>query len=117
MRDFIERLKSKPEHIRRRIALGTAAGITGVVTVVWAGALIFSGALGIPQNTGASVPGTLATGDGGSDSTAQAPAKTNFEQLLGAVGVTTQQSAAPALTPVDVTPPAATATAPTVIPF
>ncbi len=39
IRDHIEELRSKPEHIRRRIALGASLGITGLVFVGWLTAL------------------------------------------------------------------------------
>ncbi len=39
MLDFIERLRQKPEHVRRRIATGTAVTLTGLVTLGWIGAL------------------------------------------------------------------------------
>jgi hypothetical protein len=121
MRDFIERLKSKPEHIRRRIALGTAAGVTGVVTVMWAIALILSGNLAFtsaPNGTGTATLAAAGASTNADGTPIQpVPAKTNFSQLLGAVGISTQAPAAPALTPVDVAPPVATATQPTVIPF
>lgn len=32
---IIHHLKSKPEHIRDRIAYGTAAGITAIIALVW----------------------------------------------------------------------------------
>lgn len=47
IRDYIEHLKSKPEHIRRRIALGTSAGFTGVVALAWLVALSTSGTLAL----------------------------------------------------------------------
>lgn len=40
MLDFIERLRQKPEHVRRRIAAGTALSVTGVIALGWVGALI-----------------------------------------------------------------------------
>ena len=47
MRDFIETLRAKPEHIRRRIARLAAAGVTGAVAFLWAVAIVTSGALAI----------------------------------------------------------------------
>lgn len=40
MLDFIERLRAKPEHVRRRIAVSTATAVTGVVTLGWLAALV-----------------------------------------------------------------------------
>ncbi len=33
--DHVERLRAKPEHVRRRIAVGTTFGITGLVAILW----------------------------------------------------------------------------------
>lgn len=33
--DFIKRLQAKPVHVRERIAYGTAAGVAGIVAIVW----------------------------------------------------------------------------------
>ncbi|HFC10935.1 MAG TPA: hypothetical protein ENJ75_01960 [Candidatus Kaiserbacteria bacterium] len=35
MSDFIQKLKAKPIHVRENIALGTAIGVTALVTIVW----------------------------------------------------------------------------------
>ena len=40
--EHIDRLREKPEHVRHRIAVLTAAGITGLVAVTWMGALATS---------------------------------------------------------------------------
>ena len=119
MRDFIERLKAKPEHVRRRIALGTTLGITGVVTTAWFFTLLFGGTLSL------AVPPSVVDGNGaitqaGTDpnaSGASADSKSNFSQLLGAVGITTAKPAPAALQVEDAAPVTATATQPTVIPF
>ncbi len=51
VRDYIEHLKRKPEHIRRRIALGSTAGVTALVFAGWLTALLTSDALALtPQN-------------------------------------------------------------------
>lgn len=47
MRDFIETLRAKPEHVRRRIALAAAAGVTATVALLWIVALMTSGALAL----------------------------------------------------------------------
>jgi hypothetical protein len=59
MRDFIERLRAKPEHVRRRIAVGTSLGITGVIAFVWGLSLIFGNTLSIESSSGQN--GTLAS--------------------------------------------------------
>lgn len=45
--EHIDRLREKPEHVRHRIAVLTAAGITGLVAVTWMGALASSGTLAL----------------------------------------------------------------------
>ena len=125
VRDHVERLKAKPEHIRRRIAVGTSVGITGVVATVWFFTLLFGGtlSLAIPATVVQS-DGTLAqVNDDGSKSanpgnaSSVASADTGFSQLLGAVGISTAKSAPAALKVEDQAPAVATATQPTAIPF
>ena len=107
MRDYIERLRAKPEHIRRRIALGTSVGITGAVAGVWFLALIFSGNLSLAVPSVAAPTSVLAE-----SSNAQAPnlsgafasTGSNFSQLLGAVGVATATTAPATLIIEDQTP-------------
>ena len=45
--EHIDRLREKPEHVRHRIAVLTAAGVTGLVAVSWMGALAASGTLAL----------------------------------------------------------------------
>lgn len=55
MTDFIERLRAKPEHVRKHIALGTAGSITGVVALAWMISFSASGSFAlspIPKNEG-----------------------------------------------------------------
>jgi hypothetical protein len=140
MRDFIERLKAKPEHVRRRIALGTSLGITGVVATAWFFTLLFAGtlSLAIPptivgQNAtladqsgtdGSANAGGPAANVAGADAAnpfgdAQpAQPKSNLDQLLGAVGISTAPPAPAALQVEDAAPTTtAPAPEPTVIPF
>lgn len=51
LRDYIEHLRSKPEHIRRRIALGTSFGFTALVAVLWFTSLAASGTFTLASNT------------------------------------------------------------------
>lgn len=57
MKDFVERLRAKPEDVRRAIALSAAAAVTGIVALGWAIALVSSGDLALspaaPSDTGA----------------------------------------------------------------
>jgi hypothetical protein len=48
--EHIDRLREKPEHVRHRIAVLTAAGVTGLVAVTWMGALATSGTLALTSN-------------------------------------------------------------------
>lgn len=55
MRDFIEHLRAKPDHVRKQIALSASASITGVVALMWGTAFISSGALSrtnVPEEPG-----------------------------------------------------------------
>lgn len=56
IRDYIEHLRAKPEHVRRGIALGTSAGITALVVVGYLAALGSSGALALNQEEAARMP-------------------------------------------------------------
>jgi hypothetical protein len=47
MRDYIEHLKRKPEHVRRQVALGVSGGVASLVFVGWAAMLVSSGALAL----------------------------------------------------------------------
>jgi hypothetical protein len=89
----IEKLRAKPHHVRERIAVGTAAGITGVVALIWVVTLAATGTFSL-----SSQGGTLASGD----SSAAAQTQSGFSQLVGsadaAFGATTT---APALRIVD----------------
>jgi hypothetical protein len=79
----IEKLRAKPHHVRERIALGTAAGITGVVAAIWVVTLAATGTFSLAPSGG-----TLASDDS-NDVTAQ-DSVTNpqdgFSQLVGAAG-------------------------------
>jgi hypothetical protein len=84
MTDYIDKLRMKPAHIRRRIATGTAAGFTALVAVVWIGVTATSGAF-----TLAPAPAGIAAADAAGPSVSDVgptlgAAKTNFTALLGA---------------------------------
>jgi hypothetical protein len=98
--DYVERLRAKPEHVRRRIAAGSAVGITGVVAGAWLLALVFSGSLSITPSS-SNAP-TLATSPGATQiASAATQTQSGFTQLLSAVGFANASSSAPALTIVD----------------
>lgn len=81
MRRHIENLKEQPEHIRRRVAIGVSAGVTGLVAVVWFAA---HAAMGTFALSSPPPPGTMPEDDAANAELADA--KTNFSQLTGAVG-------------------------------
>jgi hypothetical protein len=124
MIDFIERLRSKPEHIRHRVAYGAAAGVTAVVTATWLFALTLSGnlQLAVPTFSGSS-DASLAQGPTAPDlSGAVSQTQSGFAQLLGAAGLATATTAPASLRVEDVKPTTTPATqtnslGQTVIPF
>ncbi|KND49460.1 MAG: hypothetical protein AB203_00020 [Parcubacteria bacterium C7867-008] len=77
----IETIRSKPEHVRERIALGTSAGVTGLVGLIWVATLAATGTFSLHStNT------TLADNTATTVSTVAAETQTNFSQLVGGVG-------------------------------
>lgn len=63
MRDYVEHLRAKPEHVRRAIALSVATGITAVVALGWVIALISSGTLSVaPRPIDSDLDETFAEG-------------------------------------------------------
>lgn len=75
----IDTLRSKPEHVRERIAFMTSAGITGVVAAVWLVTLVATGTFTLtPADSG-----TLASA-GSSVTQATQQTQSNFSQLVGA---------------------------------
>jgi hypothetical protein len=98
MLDFIERLRAKPEHVRRRVAVGTAVGVSSVVAVVWLFTLVLSGTLILGASPVSNT--TLAQTSGGQVSGAVTQTKSAFSQLVGAADAafTGGASTTPALT-------------------
>lgn len=94
MFDFIERLRAKPEHVRRRIAFGTAAGLTGVVTIGWMAALVAGNAFILTPNQDAP---TLADSLKPLSENAN-ETQSNIFGLLGAAGAATDTKAPASLT-------------------
>lgn len=79
MRDFIENLRAKPEHVRRQVAMGASAGVTGVVAVAWAAALFASGGLTL-------APASAETVSGADFDALAEDTRSAFSELLGAAG-------------------------------
>lgn len=81
MLEFIDSLRQKPEHVRRRIAAGTAVTLTGLVALGWVGALAAGNAFILtPTQDGP----TLAQ-SGSEVAGAATKARTTFSELMGAV--------------------------------
>lgn len=119
MRRHIDRhittLKGKPGHVRERVALLSAASVTGLVAVIWLASLAGSGALALNS------PSDLASDEAAAGF---ADTKSNFSQLVGAVGALNGAPSEPSLTIVDGettstvgTPPPQPPSDATVIPF
>lgn len=82
MLEFIDSLRQKPEHVRRRIATGTAVTLTGLVALGWVGALVAGNAFILtPVQDG---PSLAQSGSEVAESASQA--RSTFSELMGAVG-------------------------------
>lgn len=104
MRDFIERLRAHPVHIRQRIAVGTAVGVTAIIFIVWAVGTATSGVLALDLNSPTAVGASGDTGNTAAVAGAtQTKSTSHLNQLLGAIGAL-QQPSKPALQPVDSSP-------------
>ncbi len=104
MQRHLHAIRQKPEHIKKRIAVGTAVGITGLVAVIWLVTLASGGAFALAPL--GSVGAYADSGDGSASSNniaADGQQPSNFSKLLGAVGATSLigSSSAPSLTIVD----------------
>jgi hypothetical protein len=84
--EHLERLRAKPHHVRRQIALGSSLAITGLVAIGWMGALVSTPKLAITSGTESNVNFQEALTDTGS----------NFSELLGAAGAAFGASTSPA---------------------
>jgi hypothetical protein len=81
MDKLIQDLRAKPEHVRKRLALGASAGFTALVAVMWAVTLSANGTFALSSQPAPEDPnangGYVLGGTG---------VKSNFSQLVGAVG-------------------------------
>ena len=72
MRDHIERLRAKPVHVRKQVALAASSAVTGVVAVAWLMAMVATGAFSLesevnePTFADAASDLTAAVAEGGS---------------------------------------------------
>ncbi len=53
MNDLIERMRAKPEHVRKGVALSASAGFTALIALLWGVSLASSGALAIAPSASA----------------------------------------------------------------
>lgn len=80
--EHVERLRQHPEHVRYRIAMGTAFAVTALVAVGWAVALTTSGTLALKD------PEPVAAGPTPESELAKSFSETGsaFNNLMGAAG-------------------------------
>jgi hypothetical protein len=82
MRDFIERMQAKPEHVRKRFAFLTSAGITVVVALGWLAAIASSNSFALsPSDVSLS-----SIDESGGLSEIVEDTSSGFSDLLGAAG-------------------------------
>jgi hypothetical protein len=89
MLQHVERLRTKPLHVRRNIAVGVSTGVTALIAVAWFGTLAATGAFSLapqPQQANSVVANAPDIKQ------AVASAKTNFSDLLGAAGAASSTS-------------------------
>jgi hypothetical protein len=88
MKDYINTLRQKPEHVRKRIALGSSLGATALVGVIWLTTLTTTGAFALspqPAISGGEPTGAQTDAYALSGTSVQS----NFSELMGAVGALT----------------------------
>jgi len=100
MQKFIHQLKQKPDHVRRRVAIGTSAGFTALVAIIWVTALTSSGTFALSsspaQQSAKQAPTTDAFALDGTN------VHSNISQLVGAVDAATGATTSkPSLTIID----------------
>lgn len=102
LQQHLQTLREKPEHVRRRVAVGTSVGVTALVAVIWAGSLAATGALAI-GGTGLSGSDTVEVEkQEGNFALSGTNINSNFSQLMGAVSAATKgTTSAPALRVID----------------
>ena len=106
----LEKVKAKPHHVRRKIALGAAGGATAVIALAWFALTLHAGTFAIQGSNFAE-----STGQGGSGVSAGAPPAAVG---LAAAGAARQEEEGAHIEIVDAKPaPSHTAPEPTVIPF
>lgn len=85
--EHLERLRAKPHHVRRQIALGTSVLLTALVAVGWLGALASSPKFALnPRPAGEDV----------NMQEALTETRSNFSDLMGAAGAAIGATSSPA---------------------
>ena len=112
--EHVDRVRAKPHHIRRRVALGGAGTLTGLIAVVWLGASLATGTFALKgsnfaEMTGAA-PGERARAAAAGATAGAAAATESRPDAPAHVEVVPSGAGVPAPTPA---PPVG----PTIIPF
>lgn len=94
MKQYVQNLKAKPEHVRKRIAVGASGAVTAVIALAWFGTLAATGAFSLSN-------GVVADAEPASVAFTNTNVQSNWSQLLGAVGAVTGASSTPELTIVE----------------
>lgn len=104
--DHIERVKGKPHHVRRKVAFGTAFGVTASIALLWFGFTLSAGTFALQGTTFA-------------ESTGAAPAKPTpgDSSLLAGAAAAFPKKEEPRIEIVDVTKPAPSEPEATILPF
>ena len=110
--EHIEHIKGKPHHIRKRVALGVAAGTSAFIALLWFGVSFATGAFAIQGSDFSMATGQTAT-------VTTVDASGNQQNLAGAAGATVLQpaDASAHIEIVDTTPAAPAKSDPTILPF
>lgn len=78
LKQHLDTLRAKPEHVRHRIAFGTAFAVTGVVALAWMATMASSGVLALREEAPAAPPDEI--------DAALAESTSAFSNLVGAAG-------------------------------
>lgn len=104
MHRHLKALHEKPEHVRKRMAVGLSVGITGLVAIIWIATLAGNGAFALAPLGSIGVDNGSIKANNSTD-LASSDQQSNFSKLLGAVGASSitgnSSSSEPALTIVD----------------
>lgn len=82
--EFLDKMREKPEHVRKQVAVGASGVVTGLVALVWFGTLAATGAFTLaPAGEVAQEPQAAPVAFTNTN------VRSNFQELLGAVGAAT----------------------------